>query len=152
MVMSPMVKSAAAGPMQRPAPCTPHGRPNLMVKRTGRRPMARRTRGESGAGHDTLLGMVNAPSYAARSMVNPDVGVFLAKVRALHGLTIEQAARLAGISTGMVSMLEHGKRRPSIVVAERLADAYKIPEDCRAGLMAEALPGVGKDGPFKRRS
>lgn len=48
-------------------------------------------------------------------------------------------------------MLEHGKRRPSIVTAEQLADAYKIPADARSMLMAEALEGVGKDSPYKRQ-
>jgi transcriptional regulator with XRE-family HTH domain len=89
--------------------------------------------------------MVNAPSYAARAMLNPNVAVFLAKVRELHGLTLDQAAGLAGISTGMLSMLEHGKRRPSVVVALRLAEAYKIPDSARGLLLDEAIPGVGKD-------
>lgn len=89
--------------------------------------------------------MVNAPSCAARAMLNPNVAVFLARVRQLHGLTIEQAAGLAGISTGMLSMLEHGKRRPSVVVAERLIAAYKIPDSACGLLMGEAIPGVGKD-------
>jgi transcriptional regulator with XRE-family HTH domain len=93
---------------------------------------------------------VNRPSYAARSMLNPDVAVFLRRVRQLHGLTGAQAARLAGISPGMLSMLEHGKRRPSVVVAERIADAYKIPHDARGLLMAEAIEGAGKDSPFRR--
>jgi transcriptional regulator with XRE-family HTH domain len=89
--------------------------------------------------------MVNAPSYAARSMLNPKVAVFLLQVRQLHGLSLERAARLAGISTGMLSMLEHGKRRPSVVVALRLAEAYKIPDSACQLLMDEAIPGVGKD-------
>lgn len=78
-------------------------------------------------------------------MSNPNVAVFLAKVRKLNGLTQAEAAARAQISTGMLSMLEHGKRRPSVVVAERLADAYGIPPDARGLLMGEALAGVGKD-------
>lgn len=78
-------------------------------------------------------------------MANPDVAVLLARVRGFHGLTQAQAARLAGISVGMLSMLENGKRRPSVVVAERIARAYSLPGSARAMLMAEALPGVGKD-------
>lgn len=85
------------------------------------------------------------PSYAARSMRNPNVAVLLLRVRQLHRLTIAQVAELAGISVGMLSMLEHGKRRPSVVVAEHLADAYKLPPYAREMLLAEAIEGVGKD-------
>jgi transcriptional regulator with XRE-family HTH domain len=88
-----------------------------------------------------------APAH--RSMANPNVAVFLLRVRKMHGLSQARAAKLAGISVGMLSMLEHGKRRPSIVVAEQLAEAYRIPLDARSMLMAEALPGVGKDSPYK---
>jgi transcriptional regulator with XRE-family HTH domain len=88
---------------------------------------------------------VTLPSYAHRSMSNPGVAEFLAKVRKLHGLTQAEAARRARISVGMLSMLENGKRRPSVVVATSLANVYGIPDVARGLLMDEALPGVGKD-------
>jgi len=96
--------------------------------------------------------MVKSASYAPahRSMANPNVAVFLLRVRQLHHLTQKQAARRAGISVGMLSMLEHGKRRPSVVVAERLIDVYKIPADAAGMVWDEALAGVGKDSPYKR--
>lgn len=36
-----------------------------------------------------------------------------------HRLTLAQVAKKLGISAGMVSMLENGKRRPSAAVAEK---------------------------------
>jgi transcriptional regulator with XRE-family HTH domain len=83
-----------------------------------------------------------------RSMANPDVAVLLAAARRRRGLTIARAAALAGISAGMVSMLEHGRRRPSVVVAEVLADVYGLGDGDRGLLMAEALEGVGRDSPY----
>jgi transcriptional regulator with XRE-family HTH domain len=96
--------------------------------------------------------MVKAASYepAHRSMANPNVAEFLLRVRELHHLTQKQAAKRAGISVGMLSMLEHGRRRPSVVTAAMLIDVYRIPPDAQALLMDEALPGVGKDSPYKR--
>lgn len=85
-----------------------------------------------------------------RSMANPDVAVLLSAARRRRGLTIERAAALARISTGMVSMLEHGRRRPSVVVAEVLADVYRLGDRDAALLMAEALEGVGRDSPYYR--
>jgi transcriptional regulator with XRE-family HTH domain len=89
-----------------------------------------------------------AASYAHRSMRNPDVAALLARARTAAGLSQVQAACLAGISTGTVSMLEHGKRRPSTVVAGRLADVYRMPDVARELLMDEALPNVGKASPW----
>jgi transcriptional regulator with XRE-family HTH domain len=90
-----------------------------------------------------------APAH--RSMANPNAAVFLLRVRHLHHLTQKQAAKRAGISVGMLSMLEHGKRRPSVVTAAMLIDVYKIPADAAGVLWDEALPGVGNDSPYKRR-
>jgi transcriptional regulator with XRE-family HTH domain len=94
--------------------------------------------------------MVKPARTAHRSMANPDVAVLLAAARRARGLTIARAADLAGISAGMVSMLEHGRPRPPVVVAEVLADVYGMAPGTRELLMAEAFEGVGRDSPFYR--
>ncbi len=65
--------------------------------------------------------MVKSASYAPahRSMANPSVAVFLLRVRMMQALTQQQAAKLSGISVRMLSMLENGKRRPSVVTTEQ---------------------------------
>jgi hypothetical protein len=105
----------------------------------------RRGEGRRSAGHGTLLAMAN---YGRRDG-DPRVAELLRGARRLHRLTIEQAARLVPCSVGMWSMLEHARRRPSTVMAGAIADALKLPDNARELLMDAALPGVGRDSPYK---
>jgi transcriptional regulator with XRE-family HTH domain len=55
------------------------------------------------------------------------VGATIALQRATHGLTIEELARRASISTGLLSQLERGIGNPSLSTLTRLAQALDIP-------------------------
>lgn len=43
------------------------------------------------------------------------------------GLTVEQLARQAGVSTGLISQLERGRGNPSFLILQRLAEALELP-------------------------
>ena len=43
------------------------------------------------------------------------------------GLTVEGLARVAGVSTGLISQLERGKGNPSFLTLQRLAEALELP-------------------------
>ena len=43
------------------------------------------------------------------------------------GLTVEGLARVAGVSTGLISQLERGKGNPSFLTLPRLAEALELP-------------------------
>jgi transcriptional regulator with XRE-family HTH domain len=55
------------------------------------------------------------------------VGATIALQRATHGLTIEDLARRASISTGLLSQLERGIGNPSLSTLTRLAQSLEIP-------------------------
>jgi hypothetical protein len=67
-----------------------------------------------------------------------------------RGMTKARAARLARISTRMLSMLEHVDRRQSTAVAGELVHLYGLDGTDLDQLLAEALRDVGKDSPYKR--
>jgi predicted ATPase/DNA-binding XRE family transcriptional regulator len=61
----------------------------------------------------------------------PTFGRWLKRLRAHHDLTQEQLAELAYCSVQAVRAFETGKRRPSLEMAERLAEVLQIPADQR---------------------
>ena len=69
---------------------------------------------------------------AARSP-NPDgalvagLGRAVKSARLEKGLTVEQLARRAGVSTGLISQLERGRGNPSFLILQRLAEALELP-------------------------
>ena len=52
---------------------------------------------------------------------------FMRIARQDQKLTMRQAAEKIGVSVGYYSMLEHGQRRPSGIVAIKLSRFYNIP-------------------------
>jgi transcriptional regulator with XRE-family HTH domain len=81
---------------------------------------------------------------------DPRVAAVLRARRRGLGLSTERAAKRAGCSTGMWSMLENCKRVPSVVMAEAIADALHLTGDDRALVLGAGLEGVGLDSSFKR--
>src|SRR6266568_989110 len=82
------------------------GRP----RRRGRRPSS--TRAQS---NDGQSGLVDA------------IGERIARERALHGLSIEELARRAGVSNGLLSQIERGIGNPSLSTLLGLAKALEMP-------------------------
>lgn len=56
-----------------------------------------------------------------------DVGHRIREARAAQGLSLEQLARLTGISAPALSLIETGKRDPRLTTFKRIADALRLP-------------------------
>lgn len=56
-----------------------------------------------------------------------DVGHRIRETRAAQGLSLEQLARLTGISGPALSLIETGKRDPRLTTMKRIADALRAP-------------------------
>ncbi|MFV1877668.1 helix-turn-helix domain-containing protein [Nioella sp.] len=56
-----------------------------------------------------------------------DVGHRIRETRAEQGLSLEQLARLTGISAPALSLIETGKRDPRLTTLKRIADALRAP-------------------------
>lgn len=56
-----------------------------------------------------------------------DVGHRIRQVRAAQGLSLEQLARLTGISAPALSLIETGKRDPRLTTLKRVAEALRAP-------------------------
>ena len=63
-----------------------------------------------------------------------DVGHRVRETRAGQGLSLEQLARLSGISAPALSLIETGKRDPRLTTLKQIADALRVPP---ATLMAD---------------
>jgi hypothetical protein len=51
--------------------------------------------------------------------------------------------------TGYVSLLEHGKRVPSVAVAQLLIDAYELPDGIARALREVTRPFAGRSSPCR---
>jgi HTH-type transcriptional regulator, competence development regulator len=56
-----------------------------------------------------------------------DAGHRIRETRASQGLSLEQLARLTGISAPALSLIETGKRDPRLTTLKRIADALRTP-------------------------
>ncbi|NHQ74969.1 helix-turn-helix transcriptional regulator [Roseovarius gahaiensis] len=56
-----------------------------------------------------------------------DAGRRIREMRAGQGLSLEQLARLTGISAPALSLIETGKRDPRLTTLARIADALRVP-------------------------
>lgn len=57
----------------------------------------------------------------------PEVGATLQRLRLARGLTLEDLARIAGVSKSMLSQIEREKANPTIATTWRLANALGVP-------------------------
>ena len=88
--------------------------------------------------------------HRASNSLDPAVAKILARRRRELGWSLREAARRAGVSSGMVAMLEHGERAPSAALARELVLAYSLARADADALRSAALPGVGRDSPYRR--
>ena len=72
-----------------------------------------------------------------------DVGLRIRETRAGQGLSLEQLARLTGISAPALSLIETGKRDPRLTTLKRIADALRAPF---ATIIADG-PGAAEPSP-----
>lgn len=71
-----------------------------------------------------LAGSLPAKVSNAPTRTNPDLGGKLRRLRKRRGLSVTQAARLAGISVGFLSAVELSRANASVATLQRLAAAY----------------------------
>jgi transcriptional regulator with XRE-family HTH domain len=73
-----------------------------------------------------------------------DVGHRIRESRAAQGLSLEQLARLTGISAPALSLIETGKRDPRLTTLKRIADALRVPI---AKLIADGSDAAERSAP-----
>jgi transcriptional regulator with XRE-family HTH domain len=66
-----------------------------------------------------------------------DYGKALRIARAISGLQQKELAELAHVDPSHISLIEKGRRKPSVDTIEKLATALQIPEDLLMLLAAE---------------
>ena len=71
-------------------------------------------------------------------------GRWLKKLRTAHDLTQEALAEHAYCSVQTIRFFETGKRRPSLEMAERLAQVLKVPFDQQAEFLRLARQSIEK--------
>jgi len=67
-----------------------------------------------------------------------DYGRGIRIARAVAGIRQKQLAKLSGLDPSHISLIEKGKRHPSLEALERISKALKIPQDLLVLLAAEA--------------
>ena len=73
-----------------------------------------------------------------------DAGLRIRETRAAQSLSLEQLARLTGISAPALSLIETGKRDPRLTTLNRIADALRVP---LAALIANSSGAAGRSAP-----
>lgn len=58
-----------------------------------------------------------------------DYGKGIRIARALAGIRQKQLAKLSGLDASHISLIEKGKRKPSLQVLEKLSKALNVPQD-----------------------
>jgi len=72
------------------------------------------------------------------------MGRELRRARLRLGLSYRQASQRAGVAHGHLCDLEHGRRAPSVAVAESIIFGYRLKPDVACRLLAEAIPDAGR--------
>lgn len=83
--------------------------------------------------------------------MSEDMRAVIRWAREERRMSVRGTARLAGVSPGYYSRVESGHRIPSTVVAALIAQVLELPDDMAEWLQEEALPGVGRDSPYRKR-
>jgi transcriptional regulator with XRE-family HTH domain len=66
------------------------------------------------------------PTAAALATMNIDVGARLKHVRELHGLSQRELARRAGVTNGLISLIEQNRVSPSVGSLKRVLDGVPL--------------------------
>jgi DNA-binding XRE family transcriptional regulator len=81
-----------------------------------------------------------ARRFEPRRELPPELAAMLAVARRDRGWSLREAARRAGVTPGTIVHLEKGRRAPSIIVAEDLIAAYRLPHADAERLRSAAVP------------
>lgn len=92
--------------------------------------------------------MANTPTpeleHPPRHLLPADLAAALRDARLTRGLGLRQTARELGISPGYLTLLEQGKRCPSVAVARDLATVMELAPELAAQLLGVARPDAGR--------
>jgi transcriptional regulator with XRE-family HTH domain len=66
-----------------------------------------------------------------------DYGRAIRILRAIAGLQQRELATIAGVDASLISMIEKGKRKPTLASLEQIAGAFKVPQHLFTLLAAE---------------
>jgi transcriptional regulator with XRE-family HTH domain len=80
----------------------------------------------------------------AVSKLLADAGRRIREARSGQGLSLEQLARLTGISALALSLIETGKRDPRLTTLNRIADALRVPLEA---LISDSSGAVERSAP-----
>ena len=75
----------------------------------------------------TEKGKVTQMADDAETKLLADAGRRIRGVRTGQGLSLEQLARLTGISAPALSLIENAKRDPRLTTLNRISDALRVP-------------------------
>lgn len=92
---------------------------------------------------DTSIGQRRGEREPKR-WLDPAVAQVLRSGRLRRGWSFRTAGRETGVAFGYLCLLEHGKRVPSVAVAEALVKTYGLTASEAALLRSVALEGVGR--------
>lgn len=100
--------------------------------------------------------MVHAPygeqhgaQYKPRRTLPPELGAMLAAARRRRGWGVREAARCIGVSPGTIVHLERARRAPSLIVAEDIIEAYRLPAADADWLRSAAVTDAGRSSPLR---
>lgn len=78
-----------------------------------------------------------------------ELGPMLAAARERAGLAQRQASVAAGLVPSYLGLIEHGRRTPSLVVAQRLAEVLDLTAEERVQLYGAAVTDAGRSHPSR---
>src|SRR5205823_13116780 len=66
-----------------------------------------------------------------------DYGKAIKILRAIANLQQREVAKIAGVDASLISMIEKGKRKPSLAMLEQITNALRVPQHLFTLLAAE---------------
>ena len=97
-----------------------------------------------------MMRKYGSPTF--RGALPPGLGAALAIGRRRSGMSYRVAGARLGIAYGYLCELEHGRRRPSRVVAELLIQGYQLDAATSAWLLSEASSTTGRCSPYREQN
>jgi transcriptional regulator with XRE-family HTH domain len=93
--------------------------------------------------------MTSQAATRIRRTPPPELGPMLRAARERKGIGQRQASASAGLGRSYVGLVEAGRRTPSRVAAEQLAEALDLTEGERGQLYAAAVTDAGRSHPWR---
>lgn len=89
--------------------------------------------------------------HTERHQLTAGTAHMLKEARMAAGWTQAEAAWAVGCAASYIAELESGRKAPSTAMAGSIISAYRLDNHKAARLLTEAVDGVGRSRPSKRR-